>query len=860
MAARPDVRVRLSAEGVAEVVSALKRVQAEGQKTATKGKRGFQGFNNVLGNTTNLIGGLVIALAVRQFASFIRNSMTAADQINKLGRKVGATTEHLSALALVARTADADLNMMGVSLAKMNRYIGQAQAGNIQAIATFRDLGLELEDFKGKDAVEIFELMAKKIVALPTAIRQGDAAMKVFGRSGAKLLPTMQDLAEEGLGGVIERAKELGVLIDYDMAAVSERIKDDMEILKMQSEAIGARFISGFGPELSQALQTITGDVSQTTEAWEGFGSGVGRVMKSVVGVVSAAFDIVGHIWGGMATTIVSMTKTIALAARGDLAGAKREMTTYKRWIDGEFKDISERMKGRFELSLQAPDKPSGEPSTVVTGDEDVEKELAELAAKKATALQAALNTELSLAKIAASLRTAAEKREFDQGLQNVETYYADRRAIADAAYDQELAVLAQKTALLADMADPAIRLQEEKKIETETAKARMAHERAVTALISEERETIQSLALERVALEQQLLNLQGDRIAADRLGFEERIAQADLLLRKAGESDATREAKLAELRTALEAGASFEETKRDAEAALSELDLARQEIEARTQAGLMAQFASEEQILALEMERVETLRELALSLEAAARATGDPEKIAQAVAFASSIDEIAYSVEASTDAFATFKATALDATTDALTDFLETGLSGSKNLKESMRDMATSVIASLKKLAAQLLATALMKRMAGFFGMGGEVGGGGDFIGPPVAGGATGGWFRGIGGIDKNLVWLTDKEFVVREAITRQPGVLAHLRKLNEHGLRGLISEPTVMALPTVGMASGGLVGDSTSTGEDVGGRLTVGLEDGLVLRELDTPHGARVIVELMNKHRRAVKAALGT
>lgn len=860
MAAKPDVRVRLSAEGVAEVVSALKRVQGEAKKTALKGKRGFQGFNNVLGNTANLIGGLVIALAVRQFVSFIRNSMAAADQINKLGRKVGATTEHLSALALVARTADADLNMMGVSLAKMNRYIGQAQAGNIQALATFRDLGIELSDFKGKDAVEIFELLSKKIVALPTAIRQGDAAMKVFGRAGAKLLPTMQDLAEEGLGRVIQRAKELGVLIDHDMAAVSERIKDDLEILKMQSEAIGIRFISGFGPELSQALQTITGDVSQTTEAWEGFGSGVGRVMKFVVGVISAAGDVISTLMAGIAGTASSMTKSIGMAVRGDFAGVKREMDTYKRWADGEFKDISARMKGRFEFSLDAIDKPSDDPSTADTRDEDEEKELAELAAKKATALQAALNTELALAKIAGSLRTAAEKREFDEGLQNVETYYADRRAILDEAYKQELAVLAEKQALLPAMMDPAIRLQEEKKIETETAKARMAHERGVGALISEERETLHSLAQERVALEQELLNLQGDRIAADRLGFEERIAQADLLLRKEGESDAAREAKLAELRTALEAGASFEETKRDAEAALSELDLARQEIEARTQAGLMAQFTSEEQILALEMERVETLRELALSLEAAARATGDPEKIAQAATFAASIDEIAYSVEASTSAFATFKTTALDATTDALTNFLETGLDGSKNLKESMRDMATSVIASLKKLAAQLLATALMKRMAGFFEMGGEVGGGGEFIGPPVAGGATGGWFRGLGGIDKNLVMLTDKEFVVRAAITRQPGVLAHLRKLNEHGMRGLISEPTVLAMPTVGMAAGGLVGDSTDTSETSGGRLTVGLEDGLVLRELETTQGARVIVELLNKHRRAVKAALGT
>ncbi len=56
--ATPDVRVRLTAEGVAEVVAALKKVQAEGEKASAKQARGFSGLNRVLGSTSSLLTGL----------------------------------------------------------------------------------------------------------------------------------------------------------------------------------------------------------------------------------------------------------------------------------------------------------------------------------------------------------------------------------------------------------------------------------------------------------------------------------------------------------------------------------------------------------------------------------------------------------------------------------------------------------------------------------------------------------------------------------------------------------------------------------------------------------------------------------
>lgn len=864
--AKPDVRVRLSAEGVAEVVGALKKVQAQGQKVTAAGAKGFGGFNRVLGSTSNLLGGLGIALGVRQFTRFIGNAIEAGDQLNKLSLKTGASVENLSALSLVARLADSSLDQVGNALAKMNKFVGDAAAGIPTALAALKDLGLGVDDFRGKDSVEMFEMVSKKVIALGDNFRRRRSAMVIFGRSGANLIPTMKALAEEGLGAVIERAKELGVLIDHDLAAASEKIKDDVEILKMQSEAMGVSFVAGFGPAMSQTLQVLSGDLAQTTTAWEDFGEGIGAVIKWIVGVVSIAFDIVGTVLGGLQTTLVSVGTAVVSLLKGDMDGVRREADRFNRWFDQETADLADRIAGRFELLTKPPPPPTG---TEEGGDLELggasPEELAEMADRRAKALQTTLDRELALAKKYAALKTKGEKREFEAGLQNVGTYYADRRAIAEASYAEELRVLAEKERLIADITDPGRQLQEEEKVRQERERADLEHANEMAELTVEERDAVRELSLERIELEQQLLEMQGKRIEAERLGFEEQIRLADLMLRQEGVSEAEREEMLARLREALEARVDFAAAKQEADAALTEYETARAEIEARAAAGLISQFAAEEQILELERERIETLGELAAALEAAAFATGDPEKIEAAKAFAASIREIAYSVEASSNAFEQFRSTILESATAALTDFLDTGIDGSKNLKDAFRDMATSMVASLKRLVAEMLAAMVIKKVLGFFGGGGEVGGGGGGVNPETAvppGGARGGWIRGpgTGTSDSILAMLSDEEFVVRATVTRQAGVLDHLRELNRFGARALSSRPRVLNVPPARFAEGGLVdGRGGGGGEVLNGQLSIGLEDGLVLRELDTPEGQRVLVRSVSANRRAIRSALG-
>lgn len=851
--ATPDVRVRLSAEGVAEVVAALKKVQAESEKTAGKQSRGFLGLNRILGSTSSLLGGLGIALGVHQFQQWIRSSVEAADRTLELSQAVGSSTEHLSALHLVSRTAGVGLDQMGQALAKQNKFIGEANEGNAKAVATLRDLGLTLRDFKGKDSVQAFELIAERIAALPSPIQKTQLAMDLFGRSGANLIPTMNALADEGLERVVERARELGVLIDTRLAQAADQLNDDFELLKAQSEGLGTRLAAGLVPQLSQALQIMSGDLKQTTEAWERFGQGIGFVLKFIVAVVSSAFDVVGTALSFVMMRIDSSVRAAWALLHGNLDEAKTYLKTAGEAISAEQTALVERLKARFELTIATPTKPTARPESPAG---DVPEDPAALAAKRAQAMQASLDRELALTRTMASLRNAAEKRAFEEGLTSVRDYYQTRRRIAEEAFSKEIAALEKKRGLLTEETDPARRVQEEGKIDADLAKARLEHEEEIAALVAEEREAVRDLGRERIALEKSLLEAQGRRLEAALLGIDEEIRKTDLLLRKQGASDAEREATLARLRQSLEAGANFDEAKRQAEAALGELDAARAKIEARVSAGLLSQVEGEQQLLGLEEERLAALQALAAALEQAALVSGDPEKIAQAQEYSAAIRDLGFAVEGARVSFAAFGKTAIDSGRDALTEFFDTGITGAKSLGDAFRDMALSIIADLKRMAAQLLATAIIKKIAGVFSGGGQVG--------DTENKATGGVLGGIGTgtSDSNLAWFSRGEYLVRAAVVREPGVLRHLDELNRRGAQALVPTPVLIEAPAPRFAEGGLVDAPAAAAPQASkdSHVLIGLEEGLILRHLESPAGQRILVKAMAKNRRAIRSALGT
>lgn len=177
-----------------------------------------------------------------------------------------------------------------------------------------------------------------------------------------------------------------------------------------------------------------------------------------------------------------------------------------------------------------------------------------------------------------------------------------------------------------------------------------------------------------------------------------------------------------------------------------------------------------------------------------------------------------------------------------ALTSFLTTGIRGVKSLTDAFLQLGLVIANAIQQTAGQWVASFITTS-----------------LGPKPAGKAAGGLITGPGTetSDSILARLSRGEYVVRAAAVRQPGVLPQLEAIN----RGLQTPPL---RPLRGFAEGGFVDDLQVSplvaggGGSVNGTIQLGLDDGLVLKALETPAGQRVLLKVMAKSPRAFGAAL--
>jgi predicted alpha-1,6-mannanase (GH76 family) len=115
MANTPDVRVRLSAEGVQEVIAAMKRIQDEAKKTdGVKAlQKGFADLKN------ELIGGLGVAAAVAGIVELGKKTLENAVNIAHMSEKVGASAEMLSVLTVAAEDASVSQEDLFTGITKL---------------------------------------------------------------------------------------------------------------------------------------------------------------------------------------------------------------------------------------------------------------------------------------------------------------------------------------------------------------------------------------------------------------------------------------------------------------------------------------------------------------------------------------------------------------------------------------------------------------------------------------------------------------------------------------------------------------------------------------------------------------------
>lgn len=320
----PDVRVRLSAEGEAQVVNALRRVAGEAGRQGRAASRGFGQFNTALSGARTLLAQIAAVVSVGVFVGIAKQAAAASDELGKMSQRLGSSVRNLSALSLVAKTSDVDMGELTKTMIILNRRVAELQGGSKDAARDFGALGLTARDFRGKDAAEQLDVVATAFERLRDSPEKTALGFRIFGRQVGAVIPLLNSLAGEGgLQGAITRARELGVLLSEDTARAAQAINDDLTVIREQVTAGAARFVEGLAPAIHAVFGDIQDDLGQNQDAWKSWGETVGETVGLLVLTIQSLFDSVATSAAKLGNALGGIAAAAAALFRGQLNEAK---------------------------------------------------------------------------------------------------------------------------------------------------------------------------------------------------------------------------------------------------------------------------------------------------------------------------------------------------------------------------------------------------------------------------------------------------------------------------------------------------------------------------------------------------------
>lgn len=304
-------------------------------------QRGFGDIERSAQRLRGVLSSLGVGLSVAGLTAFVRSGIQAADELNKLSQRVGVTVESLSALNFAAELSDVSVEQLSTGLRQLARNAFDAQAGTGEAKDAFKALGIEVTDTAGQlRGTEALLLdVAERFAGIEDGAGKTALAMKLFGRSGAELIPLLNQ-GRDGFEQLRAEAERLGIVVSGETAAAAEQFNDNLLRLTKSADGLKVSLTRDILPTLN-AFADILLDVTQGADDADESFSVINETLKSMgtgVLVVASAFKALGRDIGAAAAAA-------NLAIQGDFSGALEALKARGEDQVGELEQLANRIR-----------------------------------------------------------------------------------------------------------------------------------------------------------------------------------------------------------------------------------------------------------------------------------------------------------------------------------------------------------------------------------------------------------------------------------------------------------------------------------------------------------------------------------
>jgi hypothetical protein len=213
------------------------RFVAETNAFESAAKAVVGGLASVAAAGTAVVGALAYASS---------QALAAGGKFSDLSAKVGVSAVGLQKLEHAGRLVGVSVEQIGSGITKMQKSI-------VEGSTAFERLGLSAGKLRQQAPDKAFIEIAGAISRIKDPAGQAAAAIEVFGKAGAEMLP----LLKSAIADVGEEAERLGLVLDEKTVAAADKLGDSFDTL----QAAGNGLVTQLGGVIvsNNALHTAVG-------------------------------------------------------------------------------------------------------------------------------------------------------------------------------------------------------------------------------------------------------------------------------------------------------------------------------------------------------------------------------------------------------------------------------------------------------------------------------------------------------------------------------------------------------------------------------------------------------------------------
>ena len=292
------LKIRADVDGQNKIVALNRGLQSVGATAAgvTGAMRGLTGASAGL---SGALGALAPLLSAAGLVGMVKGTLDAADNMNDLSQATGVSVEALSRFNKAAAMSGTTIEGVGKGLVKLNKTMVDAATGGKASAATFHALGISVKNADGslKAADQVMLEVANRFKAMPDGATKTALALRLFGKSGAELVPLLNT------GG--DAIDKMSTRMTKAFALNADEYNDKLATLGGKVRALGMDLTIALLPALNQITDALTVAVTAFNELPE-------PLQAAAVGAATLAIA-----WGPLTGALEGGLGLVASVANG---------------------------------------------------------------------------------------------------------------------------------------------------------------------------------------------------------------------------------------------------------------------------------------------------------------------------------------------------------------------------------------------------------------------------------------------------------------------------------------------------------------------------------------------------------------